>query len=263
MKNFTFIFFLLCLFSGSLYAQRKASAGPGLIKGRVVNLADSTQPIAFSHIYNKKSEKGVISDADGWFRVMASSGDSMEFRMVGYVDTTLSLQQITALRFRVPLRERVYKLRQVQVTGSRYQRPFAPASPSTDPYVGYRSVKPSGRLRQRDEISLGGSSMGGAGASVVGGVTALANQFNSKEKQREKIRELKAQEEQRKYYQALFGFWFEKEYVAGITGYKGAELNRFIKFCKPSLKFLEEATEYEIITAIQKYQRQYTNINQY
>ena len=262
MKNILSIVVILFLAASThLQAQKTPASRPELIKGQVVAAADSSQGIAFSHIYNQTTEKGAISDAEGKFRVMATPGDLLEFRMVGYIDTILSVQQLKALNYRVPLRERVYKLRQVQVTGNRYQKPFAPAEPSSDPYVGYRSVKPSGRPREQDKIGLGSGANGGA--AITGGITALANQFNNKEKQREKIRELKKQDEEKKYYQALFDFWFDKEYVAEITGLKGAELNRFIKFCKPSLTFLEEATEYEVINAIQKYHRQYQNINKY
>lgn len=255
---------MLCLSAlPELRAQKSPATGPELIKGQVVTAADSSQGIAFSHIYNINSEKGAISDAEGKFRLMASAGDSLEFRMVGYIDTTLSFQQIKALNYKIPLQERVYKLRQVQVMGNRYQRPFAPAEPSSDPYVGYRSVKPSGRSRQKDKIGLGAASTAGVGTSVSGGVTAFANLFNKKEKQREKIRQLKEEQEQKEYYQALFDYWFDKEIVAEITGLKGSELNRFIKFCKPSLAFLEQATEYEIITTIQKYHRQFQNVHKY
>lgn len=191
---------------------------------------------------------------------MASAGDSIEFRMVGYTDTTLSVRQLKALDFRVPMKERVYRLRQVRVRGTR-PRSFAPAEPSRDPYVGYRSVKPSGRTRAKDEMGLGAGQNGGA--AVTGAVTAFANLFNKKEHQREKIRQLKEQEEERKYYKALYDYWFDKEIVAEITGLSGLELNRFLKFCKPSLAFLEEATEYEIITTIQRYHRQYRNIHKY
>ena len=250
---------MLCLLSASLFAQQGRSEAV-LIKGRVVAAHDTTAGVAFSHIYNKNSERGATSDAEGHFRLLAAAGDSVEFRMVGYVDTTLSFQQIKALHHKIPLRERVYKLRQVDVRANRLKTPFAPAEPSKDPYVGYKSVKPSGRPRQQDEMSFGPTE---GGVGITGGVTALANLFNDKEKQRIKIRELKEQARQKEYYKALFEFWFDKEIVSEITGLKGAELNRFLKFCNPSLAFLEEATEYQIITAIQKYHRRYLNVNRY
>lgn len=247
---------LLCLLSVSLYAQQPK---PRWIEGQIISAHDSTA-IAFAHVYNKNSQKGVASNVEGKYRIMAKAGDSLEFRMIGYMDTTLTFAQAKAMHYIIPLWERTYRLRQVNVRANRFKEPFAPAEPSKDPYVGYRSVKPSGRGAQEQKI---GAAPVEGGVAVTGAITALANKFNKKEQQRVRIRQLKEQDQLKKYYKALFEFWFDKEIVAEITGLQGNELNKFIKFCKPSLQFLEEATEYEVITAIQKYHRQYLNIHRY
>lgn len=257
LKGTLIISVLLCLLCTSLYAQQPKAVW---VKGRIVSAQDSLAGIAFAHVYNKNSEKGTTSNVEGDYRLQAMPGDSLEFRMIGYIDTTLSFAQAKAIDFVIPLKERVYRLRQVDVKANRFKTPFAPAEPSKDPYVGYPSVKPSGRSRVEDKIS---ASPAEGGVAISGAVTALANKFNKKEKQRVRIRELKEQDRIKQYYNALFDFWFDKEIVAEITGLSGPELNRFLKFCRPSTAFLEEATEYEIITAIQKYHRQYQNINKY
>lgn len=256
LKIFLFIPALLFLLCTSLYAQQPK---PLWIEGQIVSAHDSAA-IAFAHVYNKNSQKGVASNVDGKYRIMAKAGDSLEFRMIGYKDTTLSFSQAKAMNYIIPLSERTYRLRQVDVRANRFKEPFAPAEPSKDPYVGYRSVKPSGRGAQEQKIGAGPVE---GGVAVTGALTALANKFNKKEQQRERIRQLKEQDQLNKYYKALFEYWFDKEIVAEITGLQGSELNKFIRFCKPSLHFLEEATEYEVITAIQKYHRQYLNIHRY
>ncbi len=222
--------------------------------------ADSSQGVAFAHVYNKTSEKGSTSDGGGYFRLLAAPGDSLEFRMIGYIDTTLSFAQVKGLQFTVPLKERVYRLRQVNVQANRFRKPFAPEKTPDDPYLGYRSVKPSGRPAQKQKIGVAPAV---GGFAVSGAITALANKFNKKEQQRVRIRQLKEQERMKQYYKALFEYWFDKEIVQEITGLSGTELNRFLKFCSPSLAFLEEATEYEAILAIQEYYRKYQNINRY
>lgn len=251
---------LLCLLTFSLQAQQLRSKEQ-LLKGRVVLATDTSQGIAFVQVYNKTSGKGNTSDGGGFFRLLAAPGDSLEFRMIGYTDTTLSYSQLKKLNHIVPLSERVYKLRQVDVRANRLKKSFAPEETPDDPYLGYRSVKPSGRPAQKQGVGLG-SGMNG-GTAIVGGITALANKFNKKEKQRERIRQLKEQDRVRKYYKALFDYWFDEEIVQEITGLEGAELKRFLKFCSPSLTFLERTTEYEAIRAIQEYYRKYQNINRY
>lgn len=259
MKNHLIISALLWLLALSLQAQQSRSKEQ-LLKGRIVAEVDTSQGVAFAHVYNKRSEKGTTSDVDGRFRLLAAPDDSLEFRMIGYTDTTLSYAQVKALNFNVPLKERVYKLRQVDVQANRFRKPFAPEKTPDDPYLGYRSVKPSGRPAEEQKV---GAAPVPNGVAVTGAITALANKFNKKEKQRERIRELKEQERMKKYYKALFEYWFDKEIVQEITGLSGTELSRFLKFCSPSLAFLEDATEYEAIMAIKEYYRKYRNINRY
>ncbi|WP_160164139.1 carboxypeptidase-like regulatory domain-containing protein [Nafulsella turpanensis] len=255
MKKFFPFIALLCFTALQSYAQQE-----GLISGRIVTAEDTTIGIAYAHVYNKNNEKGTTTGMGGNYRLLASPKDSLEFRMIGYVDTTLSYAQAMALNFVIPLKERVYKLRQVEVRGEHLTEPFAPETTPDDPYFGYPSVRPSGRSREEDKIGLTGG-MGGTG--VTGAVTALANKFNKKAKQRERIRQLKEQKRQNQYYEALFEYWFDKEIVQEITGLEGRELNRFLKFCNPSLAFLESATEYEAILAIQRYYEKYQNVNRY
>ncbi len=261
MKYIFLIFIFIRLVGTTVHAQQVPPQAE-LISGRVVSAKDSTAGMAFVQVYNKASRKGTTTNADGGFRIMARLSDSIEFRMIGYVDTTLNIYQLRELGFTVPMKERVYKLQQLNVRANRLKQPFAPAEPSKDPYVGYRSVKPSGRSRQEDQIGLGTSTMGG-GAAVTGAITALANKFNKNEKQRVKIRALKEKENEEKYYKALYEYWFDPEVVTEITGLTGPELKRFLAFCKPSLAFLEEANEYQVILAIQRYHRQFKNINRY
>lgn len=256
LKKFFPIIVLLYLCTQQLlHAQQRE-----LIQGRIVTAEDLRVPIPFAHAYNKTSGKGSTTDMSGSFKIQAAPGDSLEFRMIGYTDTVLSYAQTKALDFVIPLKERIYKLRQVEVRGEHLTEPFAPETTPDDPYFAYPSVRPSGRPRQEDKIELSGG-MGGTG--VTGAVTALANKFNKKEKQRQRIRQLKEQERLNQYYQALFEYWFDKEIVQEITGLEGRELNRFLKFCNPSLAFLESATEYEAIMAINRYFEKYQNINRY
>ena len=253
-----FTFLWLAISGSGLHAQQRSAAAE-LRSGRIITATDSSA-LAFVQVYNRSSGKGTTSNPDGQFRLMARMSDSIEFRMIGYVDTVLNVYQLADLNYQVPMRERVYQLRQFNLRGNRQTQAFAPAAPSKDPYVGYRSVKPSGRSRQEDKIGLG---YGETGAAVTGAVTAFANLFNSKHKQREKIRALQEKQNEEKYYQALFDYWFDEEIVMEITGLSGLELKRFLAFCKPSLTFLEEATEYQVILAIQRYHRQFKNINRY
>ena len=227
-----------------------------VVHGLIVAAADSNQMMAHVHVLNRQQGYGTVSNLQGMFQVKASQSDSLEFRMIGYRDTIISVTDLESLGFVMPLYEKVGVLKTVTVLGAGYKR-FAPPKPSADPYVGFEMVKPSGREPVEQKIGLGTT---GNGAALEGALTAFANLFSNKYKQRQKIRELQMRDRRQQYYDALFEYWFDEKFVTELTGLEGKELKRFLDFCKPSLQFLEEANEYDVIMAIWRYHDQYDRL---
>jgi hypothetical protein len=244
------IFIFIASF-GSAYAQQES-----VVHGLIVAAADSNQMMAHVHVLNKQQGYGTVSNLQGMFQVKARPMDSLEFRMIGYRDTVISVTDLEKLGFVMPLYERIGVMKSVTVFGEGYKT-FAPPKPSADPYIGYEMVKPSGREPVEQKVGLGYT---GNGAALEGAITAFANLFNKKHKQRERIRELQAQDRRKEYYNALFEYWFDEEFVTKLTGLEGRDLKKFLEFCRPSLQFLEEANEYDIIMAIWRYHDQYDRL---
>ncbi len=249
---------LLCIFS--LLALHLNAQGQELrqVKGRVVIAADTAQPLPYVQIVNRSRGQGAVSDLEGYFRLRAADGDSIEFRMIGYQDTLLAFTDLRKLGYTLPMKEKIVTLKPVTIRGERAYEPFAPPErKSEDPYVGYRSVKPSGLEPVEQKIDL---TTTGNGAALEGAITQFASLFSKKEKQRKKIRALKERAREEEYYKALYNYWFDEEIVAELTGYQGKELEKFLKFCNPTLQFLEETNEYQVILTIWHYQRQYDSL---
>ncbi|WP_161622696.1 carboxypeptidase-like regulatory domain-containing protein [Cesiribacter andamanensis] len=225
------------------------------VRGRVVQATDSLRPLPYVQVLNRTRSSGTVSDLEGYFSLRMSDEDKLEFRMIGYQDTTILVSDFARMGYRFPMKEKVVVMRPATIRTTRPDyKPFAPAEKSDDPYVGYRSVRPSGLDPVEQKIGL---TTTGSGAALEGAVTQFANLFSKKEKQRKKIRELKAKAAFEEYYNALFNYWFDEKIVAELTGYRGGVLKDFLAFCKPSLQFLEETNEYNAILTIWKYQEQY------
>ena len=246
---------LLCMFG--LLGLLMTAHGQDLrqIKGRVVIAVDTARPLPHVQIVNRKRGHGAVSDLEGYYRLKVADGDSIEFRMIGYYDTIVAVNDLRKLSYILPLREKIVTLKPVTIRGERAYKPFAPPEKkSDDPYIGYRSVKPSGLDPVDQKIGLATT---GNGAALEGAVTEFANLFSKKEKQRKKLRVLKEKARYEEYYKALLDYWFDENIVSEVTGYRGKELKEFIAFCKPSLQFLEDTNEYQVILTIWHYQKQY------
>lgn len=228
-------------------------------RGRVVLAVDTTRPLPYVQIVNRTRGNGAVSGLDGYFQLRGTYGDSIEFRMIGYQDTRIAFADLEKRGFLFPMHEKIVTLKPVTIRSQQqnYKAFAPPEKKSDDPYVGYRSVKPSGLDPVDQKIGL---ATNGNGAVLEGAITEFASLFSKKEKQRKKIRELKERAREEQYYQALHDFWFDEKIIAELTGYSGKELEKFISFCKPTLKFLEETNEYQAILAIWHYQKQYESL---
>lgn len=249
---------LLCTFALLALLLNAQGQDARLVKGRVVLSADTTRPLPYVQVVNRSKGQGAVSDLQGYFRLRAAAGDSIEFRMIGYQDSLLAFTDFSKQGYVFAMKEKIVTLKPVTIRGERAYEPFAPPErKSDDPYVGYRSVRPSGLDPVEQKIDLATT---GNGAALEGAITQFASLFSKKEKQRKKIRALKEKAREEEYYKALYNYWFDSEIVAELTGYQGEELEKFLDFCNPSLKFLEETNEYQVILTIWHYQRQYDSL---
>lgn len=246
------LFLSICLLG--LFASAQAQE-LRRIKGRVVLAVDSLRPLPYVQVLNRSTGSGTVSDLEGYFTLPMTEDDRIEFRMIGYQDTVVAAAYLKKLGWRFPMKEKVAVLKPAVIRKERPDyKPFAPAEKSKDPYVGYRSVRPSGLDPVEQKIGLATT---GSGAALEGAVTQFANLFNKKAKQRQKIQELKEKTAEQEYYNALFNHWFDKEIVSELTGYQDGELKKFLAFCKPTLEFLEKTNEYTAILTIWRYQEEF------
>lgn len=77
------IAFLTFVCMHRLSAQQQTDKDGILITGATIDL-DDVQPVPFVTIFVKGQKTGTISDNNGYFTLMASAGDTIVFRSVGY-----------------------------------------------------------------------------------------------------------------------------------------------------------------------------------
>lgn len=103
-----FLFILVHVFCGICFAQSTCS-------GVVVDTYN--EPLIGVTIYNLSSKEGTVSDLDGKFRIQASKGDVLAFRMLGMEVQEVKYQGQSNLR--VTLTEEASLIDEVVVTGFR------------------------------------------------------------------------------------------------------------------------------------------------
>lgn len=83
MSNF--IFFLLLFFGTFLAQAQQTYKGKPLVQvSGVVMANDSLQPVFFANILITGTNRGTISNGDGYFSIAVPKGDTLHFSAVGY-----------------------------------------------------------------------------------------------------------------------------------------------------------------------------------
>lgn len=78
---------LSIFFSLSSYSQEEETRGLVQFSGVIVT-NDSLTPIPFSHIINKSTGYGTVSDFSGYFSFVARKADTIRFSAIGFKDET-------------------------------------------------------------------------------------------------------------------------------------------------------------------------------
>ena len=254
MKTVKFIalIILLAITNGSLLAQDTYTPTEHMLAGKIVD-KESKEALPGVHILNKNQRKGTVSDIDGNFFIKISYTDTVTFSYVGYSQHFFvlddSIKQNMQDKVIIPLSKSLVELESVKVFAYKNEREFKKAileleleeeNPVDVQVPGYyygpkKPVQP------------------GVGSPI----SFLANKFGKRAKIERKFNEAKREDQRINYLNSKYN----KEIVSRITGLKDQDLDNFMEYCKLSDRFIDDANEYEIIVAINKCYKGFTDKN--
>lgn len=108
----TSLWILLCFFnlSNTLHGQNNFE-----IEGKILDI-ETEEPIPYANIYNKSSKKGTISNADGYFRILANEvTDSITVSYIGYKEQIIKIKS-DKKNYIIYLEVNIHLLNEVTVT---------------------------------------------------------------------------------------------------------------------------------------------------
>ncbi len=166
------------------------------IQGQVVD-SDSLAPIPYVHIRGQGGKTGTATDAEGFFGVNVLRQDTIMFSSVGYkpyflVPADSASENLTKLT--IVMVPQVNELQEITIKAYDNIEQFIRREP-----VPFSLNRPKGeplfKRKEPKEVPAIGVAGGMNGARLEGGITALANLFNSKFQQEKKLKEIMAMKE--------------------------------------------------------------------
>ena len=206
-----------------------------LFVGKVLD-SETLEPIEYTHIINLKNSKGGLSNNNGYFFQKVNEGDYLKLSFMGY--NTLYYQALNnkpdTLIFL--LVRKVFELKSVDVypwTRREFRYKFVYKDFNSDS-IDWLLNKI--RVPKAELLAIHNNK-----PFIV--IPIFSNFKTKKEKQIVRLEALKKWLKHDKRYRAM---------IVKVTGYKGLELNKFIKYCNFSKRYISYARSYYLTSAIEK-----------
>jgi len=217
--RYLFIYIALLSFIPSQIAQAQT-----IIKGEVKDLAtdDFLDNVNVKNIY---TQKGMIIQQDGQFKLEVKKGELIEFSKVGYQTIRIRiLSEKEPLFYKMVMNKVPVMLREVDIRGK-------PLDFKKDS-IRYREVYDIVlRKERKDEVDMRSMPLA---------------MLSKKNRQEWAFQEMYEKWEREKYIDVAFN----ERLVSKITYLKDDELKVFMKWNRPSYDFLRNATDYEYLDFI-------------
>lgn len=254
MKFKLFIFLIVCLslINISVSAQTEVKLDLVEIKGVLLSAEDSL-PISYGHIVDMTTGFATVCDHVGSFSFHMNRNDTIRFSAIGFETLLLNLDTETSFKkkfsFTIYMKQKIYKIDEIIV------RPYANFSDFKYAFINLNLQKDNFAVNlnlpeiQADPRVRYGN--GQIGLVIEGPITKLYEKYSRKGKANTHYRELVA-----------IAPRYNKEIVKRVTGLKDeSEILSFMFFCDLSYDFIQAATDYEIVTAINECYEEYTKHN--
>lgn len=201
------------------------------ITGMVVD-ADTKTGLPSVTIINKRTQSGTLSSESGRFYIDAQPGDTIEFSMLSYYKKEL-VTPLESTSINVYMPKRIFGLQQVNVKGKNYHQD---SLAMRNEYGRYFNYKKPGAMDVLKTLP-------------ANPVTALSYLMPSKaRKRKEHFRDQLQYWEKEKF----IDYRYSPELVQKMTKLESPELDSFMLHNRPGYRFLETATDYDLLLYIKQ-----------
>jgi len=204
-----------------------------LIIGKVID-AETLESIPNAHVFNLRSNQGLISNQDGTFLIMVQSSDYIKITHIAYYEAYHQIKNQTKDTLYIKIYRKTYQLESVTVypwSKEEFKFKFVHTDfkqDSIDKFLKKITVPKEELVQLAKSTAI---------------ISIPISYKTSKERQIIILNDIKNWVEKENEY---------RELITKITGYQAEELNAFIMFCNFSKRYIMNARAYYLGLAIEK-----------
>ncbi len=211
-------------------------------KGKIVS--ENNKSLAFAHIINVHRSYATVSKSDGSFTIPIVVGDSLRISSIGFRTKFYAVKTYADKEEKIILKKREYDLPTVNIYELRWQvfKSEFMEQVSEDTEIARKISTWMSNLVSAEELKL-----------IYQSTMAPGFRINYKSKKDKS--KLRVQKMEKKYQ--IIAPKFNDQLISNLTGLKGKEIYKFLRYCNFSEDFLINAGEYEIMEQILIFWKEY------
>lgn len=256
------ITFLLICFSPALYSQelpevsndsisqdsiaKQISHKMHYLQGRIISITDK-KPLQSAHIVNLNSVNGTITNTNGQFEIPATVNDTIFISYIGFQSIKLKITNdlLKGNELEIAIHEKVVNIEEVTLKSHKLIGVLVVDAKNV-PNDSYSRIHING-LPQAYETgnSYGRNYNSGLGA-VFNPVDFWYNKFGKKPKEMDRLRKMKEGDQMRNLMEQKYS----REIMMDYLDMSRKELNDLLSECNYSNRFINKASDLQIIEAV-------------
>lgn len=254
MQKKLLIFLLFIGFIVELKAQNEDVATKDTIsqkeiyslKGRIISITDK-KPLQSAHIVNLNSVHGTITNNNGQFEIPATANDTIFISYIGYQSIKLRITNdlLKGNELEIAIHEKIVNIDEVMVKSHKLIGVLVVDAKNV-PNDSYSRIHING-LPQAYEIGNSYKNTYSSGINAIfNPVDFWYNKFGKKPKEINRLRKLKEGEQMRNMMEQKYS----REIMMDYLDMSRKELNDLLTECNYSNRFINKASDLQIIEAV-------------
>lgn len=220
-----------------------------VVTGKVID-AETLQPIPMVYLLNTTKRYGAQTDTSGKYRILLMKNDKIKISSIGYNTEELDIDFSKAVGNKINetiyLIPKTYNIGAIDIYSTRWSS-FLYAASQAEIEEDITQKK----LIHWVETIVGDQDL--SSQNLKGGIQIPLPIYTHREKMLRKIQE----QQQIDQLNKMASQKFNKDFVSGIIGLDGAELDDFMRYCKFDRDFILRTSEYDLIIIIQDIYEEY------
>ncbi|MEL4454693.1 carboxypeptidase-like regulatory domain-containing protein [Lutimonas vermicola] len=216
------------------------------LKGRIISITDK-EPLQSAHVVNLNSVEGTITNSNGQFEIPATANDTIFISYIGFQSIKLKITNdlLKGNELEIAIHEKVVNIEEVTVKSHKLIGVLVVDAKNV-PQDSYSRIHINGLPQAYERGNSYNRNYNSGLGAIFNPVDFWYNKFGKKPKEMARLRKLKEGDQMRDMMEQKYS----REIMMDYLDMSRKELNDLLSECNYSSRFIDKASDLQIIEAV-------------